>query len=136
VLNKGLSVKLSKKLFRFIFIGGFTTASYILLVSFFVSAAHVEPRTASVFAYCFSLPLSFVGHRFHTFNSGGIIWHEVSKFIITHLVSLGIVVASMYIVFTVLSYPYWLGSIIGAILVPLLNFLVFNYWVFEIQKRD
>ena len=134
-LEKYMSIKLSKKLFRFIFIGGLSTVSYIILVSVFVSLAKIQPSIASILAYCFSLPLSFVGHRFHTFNSNGIIWEEILKFIIIHVISLGIVFFTMHIFFTLLSYSYWVGSVSGAVLVPLFNFLFFNCWVFKHRKE-
>ena len=84
-------------------------------------------------AWSLGLPLAFLAHRAFTFSSRGIIGVEWIRFVATQLASMVTSVAAMSLAVDVLGLHYLFGLIAGIVLVPVLNYLALNRWVFQHQ---
>jgi len=94
-----------------------------------VSLLDISPIVASGFGYICSVPLSFVGHRNFTFRSENAWRDEATRFLLVHSCSLAASVLIMSAV-TGMDLPYYVGLLGAVVLIPGVNFLVSNFWVF------
>lgn len=94
-----------------------------------VSLFNIHPIAASGLGYLCSVPLSFVGHRNFTFRSENAWQGEAGRFLLVHSCCLAASVIIMSTV-TAMRMPYSLGLLGAVLLIPLVNFLVSNFWVF------
>lgn len=122
-----------RKLFRFGTVGVLSAGLYFAAVALFIEAGGVEPRFASILGYLVAVPLSFYGHRLHTFRSNGRLSAEGVRFVLTHLIGMGVMFGTMHLAVGVLSAPFWVGSALGTMIVPAVSFVVMNLWVFRDQ---
>jgi putative flippase GtrA len=94
-----------------------------------ISLLDIPATAGSGLGYLCSVPLSFIGHRGFTFQSHGPWRGEAGRFLAIHLCSLTATVMIVRTV-TVSHLPYYLGLLGAVLLVPIVNFLVANFWVF------
>lgn len=90
----------------------------------------LAPVEASLSGFFLSVPVSYIGQKFFTFRSGSDHREELPKFFVT--TSLAFCASTFGVMATVgLGFHYMVGVMAAALLVPLLSFLVMNYWVFR-----
>lgn len=124
------------KALRFCVVGGASSLLYAAIAVVLVSGLQVSPKLASVFSYLGSLPLNFVGNRRFTFQSGGAFYDEAFRFIALHATGAAVAFASMSLATDYLGGHYLIGVVFAVVLVPAVNFVVANAWVFRAQRRD
>jgi putative flippase GtrA len=125
---------LSARAFRYSLIGLGTGAVFSSITVIAVSFLGMPPIFASALGYLCSVPLSFFGHRGFTFRSQNTWRSDVSRFFLVHSCSL---MASVLIMTatTGMQLPYYLGLLGAVFLIPFVNFLVSNFWVFAIRWK-
>jgi putative flippase GtrA len=125
-----------RRLVTFGAIGLFNTAAFFVLASIFSYAWAFGETSAAYTSYAILMPVSFIGHRRLTFRSDGSISKEWTKFCmiqVTNLLVIGIV--------TGLSRDYalisgWIAFAVISILIPVLNFIVLQIWVFAAFRNE
>ncbi len=124
------------KLARFGFVGLSNGVIYAVMVVLLVSTTTLTPRLAGAVAYLAVVPWAFLAHRRFVFQSSGSPLAEFGRFIAAQLTNGALSVATMSLVANTLGLWYGLGILAAVILVPLVNFLVLDRWVFYYQKSS
>ena len=125
---------LPTRLFRFASVGVVNGIIYGVFTSFFVSRFGLDGKIASVLGYLTTIPFAFYAHRSYTFGSRGAVNLEFRRFVITQAIGL---LVSLFAMATIIDYfelHYSIGIIVAVVLVPIVNFLVLNTWVFSTRK--
>jgi putative flippase GtrA len=124
----------ARRISTFAVVGLFNTAVYFALANVILYFGASE-TIAAYAAYAALLPVSFIGHRKLTFLSEGRLGVEWAKFCIVQIINVTIIA-----VVTDLSgagyFTGWLTFAIISILIPILNFLTFQLWVFAVAHKE
>jgi putative flippase GtrA len=118
------------KFLRFCLVGGISTVAFSLLTWLAVSQLGMDPTWATVVCYLILVPPNFVAHRSFTFVSSGHISREGLRFICLHAFNLTLSTLGMKLITDVLDRDYRWGIGFSAVMVPVIVFIVMNYWVF------
>lgn len=119
------------KFLRFCVVGGISTAAFSVLTWLAVSRLHFDPTWATVACYLVLVPPNFVAHRSFTFVSKGHISREGLRFISLHAFNLMLSTLGMKLISDVFGQDYRWGIAFSAFIVPVIVFIVLNYWVFR-----
>ena len=125
---------LATKAMRFGLVGIVSAGIYAGVTVLCVSRLGLEAKVASTIGYLAALPLSFVAHRQYTFVAGGIVWREAIRFIAVHIANIGISIGTMALAVDGFDLGYGFGVAGALVLVPLVAFILMNFWVFQKQK--
>ncbi|WP_314103173.1 GtrA family protein [uncultured Stenotrophomonas sp.] len=124
------------KFLRFCVVGGLSTAAFSLLTWLAVSRLGMDPTWATVACYLVLVPPNFVAHRSFTFVSQGHISREGLRFVCLHAFNLTLSTLGMKFITDVLGQDYRWGIAFSAVIVPVIVFIVMNYWVFRPHRAD
>lgn len=113
---------------RFALIGVGATVLYGVLA--LVLARALAPVQASVAAYAVATLFSYLGHKFVTFMSDGAHRTEAPRFLMLSAVGFAIATVLPALFTNLLGWPPIVAVIATCIVVPLLNLLVLDRWVF------
>ncbi|MCA8903269.1 MAG: GtrA family protein [Hyphomonas sp.] len=120
-----------ERVWRYLVAGIGVTAFYSALVTLLiVSQAISSPTVAAVIGSILSAPVSFLVHARVTYPD---VQHDrahVVRFMVITVISFVIVTASMHLVERI-GAPFWVGLVIGWILVPIANYLLNTVCVFR-----
>ncbi len=119
------------RVLRFAMIGLAATLLYAVLAITFEAAFRLGPVPASVLAYGCSAAFSYFGHKFITFLSAGEHRKEAPRFIATALAGFGLATAAPAILTHWLGLPSWVAIAFTCLVIPLVNLLVLDRWVFS-----
>lgn len=120
---------LSARAVRYALVGLGNGVVFSGTTAFAVSFLRMSPVLASALGYLCSVPLSFFGHRSFTFRSQNAWQGEAGRFVLVHSCCLAASVLIMGVI-TGMGLPYYLGLAGAVMLIPIMNFLVSNFWVF------
>lgn len=118
------------KLVRFVGVGVLNGAIYAASTSLLTSGFGIEGKLASVFGYATSIPFAFYAHRSYTFGSKGKVKSEFRRFLISQGTGLIVSVFLMAAAIDYLGLHYAFGIVAAIVVVPSVNFLVLDQWVF------
>lgn len=118
------------RLIRFGVVGGATSLAYGVLVAVQVEGLHLSAPVAAALSYLGLMPLNYLGHRRATWRSAAPRRPEVQRFVLAHGVTMLACTALMAVVNGGLGWPYWAGSALIIVLAPVMNFVLFELWVF------
>ncbi len=117
------------RMLRFAGVGVFVTASYALTTFACIEWAHWHPVAAGLAACAVAIAVSYLGQKYFTFRSDAEHRIELPKFLAACM--LAVVVSTACLTATAkLGIDYRAGILISAVLLPLCNFTVMNFWVF------
>jgi len=119
------------KFMRFCVVGGLSTVAFSALTWLAVSQGGMDPTWATVACYLILVPPNFVAHRSFTFVSKGQVSREGLRFICLHAFNLTLSTLGMKLITDVFGQDYRWGIAFSAVMVPLIVFVVMNYWVFR-----
>jgi len=124
------------RIFRFAIIGCGATVAYVGAAIVAVEFGGLSPELATTIGFTAAFGVSYTGHRAFTFAVQSC--HEVylPRFLVTavttYFMNIGIVVFAV----DVLSLPYQVGLGVVAVVIPLVNYIMGRYWVFESGLRE
>ena len=130
-LHVARSQVLSARLLRFALVGGATSVAFALAVAALVDAAAVSPAIAAALAYLGLLPVNYVGHRRATWRSQAPRRPEVIRFLCVHGLTMATCTVVMAAVTGPMGQPHWAGSLVIVVFAPVMNFALFDRWVFR-----
>lgn len=124
------SRRMAGRLTRFSFVGAASTLSYFILTN---AAAQLGmgAELASVLCYLLLMPPSFLGHRRMTFASRGNAARQWLRFCLVHSVNIVLVYAIAWLVVGRHNAPPTLAFLLSSVFVPIINFVLFQLWVFS-----
>ena len=110
---------------------------YALCAWLFTSAGstYLPPATASVAAYAVAAIFSYLGHKFFTFMSAGSHQFEAPRFAV--LTGFGLAAAYLLPMLLVgrFGLPVAIPILLTCILIPVVNFVVLERWIFSGSVR-
>lgn len=119
------------RLVVFLVVGLLNTGAFFILATALTYLLNFDPSAAAYLSYACLIPVSFFGHRRITFGSNGPVSREWAKFCLIQLTNLLIIggVTQATETFPILSG--WVSFAVISILIPVLNFVVLQVWVFS-----
>lgn len=125
--------ELLRGLIRFGLAGGVSTLTYFVLTVVMVHGLSFRPIHASVLAYCIALVVSWFLQSRYVFRKNGDS-KAIIRFIVLGLLGLIISVVVFLLGEDRFIGHAWILALFVSILIPVLNFLVMNFWVFVNPK--
>jgi len=133
-MNTFQAKKLAGKLIRFGAVGGTSTLLFAALTWLLVGRSGMHPVVATVVAYLLLLAPNFLAHKYFTFGSKGEVASESGKFLVVHGLNIGLSAGAMAII-SQAQLDYRWGILFSAIAVPIIVFIVMNFWVFRVSRK-
>lgn len=133
-MNKIQARELAGKLIRFGAVGGTSTVLFALLTWLLIEKAGMHPVLATVVAYLLLLAPNFAAHKYFTFGSKGEVARESGKFLVVHGLNIGLSAGGMAAI-SHAQLDYRWGILFSAIAVPVIVFIVMNFWVFRVSPK-
>lgn len=122
---------LALKVLRFGVIGVLSSGIFAAVTWWLVGPLQVDPKMASVVAYLASVPLNFLGNRYFSFRSSNALAGDFGRFALLHAGNIFLTAFAMGIVVDALGLHYAFGILGAVVLVPCVNFMAMNWWVFR-----
>ncbi|WP_108672335.1 GtrA family protein [Peribacillus acanthi] len=118
------------KFLKYSFVGFFSTLIYFLSVYILVELLLMEPIMGSAFSFLIMTVFSFFLNKKYTFKSD-FSNQKLVRFFIVSGIGFMLNFVIMYSIVSLLSYHYFLGELATILVIPLVNFLLNNYWTFK-----
>ncbi|MEY8198025.1 MAG: GtrA family protein [Colwellia sp.] len=132
VLNLLTSIINNKVIMRYAVVGIIGTLMHVGLVVIFVEFFHIPPTLSTSVAFFFVLLTSYLLNCHWTFErAGGNHWVDLIKYTLVSLSGLCLNVGIMYTTTEILKIWYIYGLVMVTLTVPVTNFLLNKYWVFN-----
>ena len=107
---------------------------YSLAVIAFVTFFHpISPTLASVAAFAVTLPVAYLAHARVSFSDSRYDNFQPLRFAITTATSFALNVGGMYVITEVAGRSYLLGIAWNWLSIPVINFLIYIFWVFRVM---
>jgi putative flippase GtrA len=124
------SAALLARVIRFGAAGVIATLCYLVLANALVWGSILSPLSASLAAYLISLMVSYLLQSRFTFGLRKDSMEQVTRFSITSIIGLCLCWVITYVTSHVLGWPYFAGTLLICILIPVINYSLFQGWVF------
>jgi putative flippase GtrA len=116
---------------RFTSVGILATCTYLAVANALLAIGATSPGAASVAGYLAGMLISFFGQGRFTFLVRRHTARQAMRFVAASLCGLIISYSGMHLAVFNLGLPPFMGTILVAILVPLINLLLLKWWVFR-----
>lgn len=116
---------------RFALVGAASSVAYAVIMMVSASYFGLAPWVSSVVAYLSAMIINFPLQRNFTFISTGDVRREGLKYLGVHLANLLVSVAIVHLIVDVLQWPVLVSVIAVVVVVPLIQFLILETWVFK-----
>jgi putative flippase GtrA len=116
---------------RFAIIGVLSSLVFTTVTATCVSMLAIDHKLASTCGYLVALPLNFIGNRRFSFRSSNGLAGDAGRFLLLHAGNLIVTVLAMGAIVDLLGLHYSAGIVAAVIIVPVVNFLVMQWWVFR-----
>jgi putative flippase GtrA len=121
---------------RFALVGAASSVAYAVIMMVATSAVGLAPWISSVVAYVSAMIINFPLQRSFTFASTGDVRREGLKYLGVHLANLVVSVAVVHVIADVLQWPVVVSVGAVIVIIPLIQFLVLETWVFAPSTRE
>ncbi|WP_185807637.1 GtrA family protein [Lysinibacillus telephonicus] len=128
LLGKGLF----QKFIKYSFVGCISTCIYFLSVFVLVERFHNEPVFASAIAFIIMTIVSFFLNVRYTFGSN-VTYQKLLRFFIVSTIGFTLNFLLMFFIVRILDYHYFVGELVTILVIPIVNFILNNYWTFQSQ---
>lgn len=118
------------KFMKYSLVGILCTSIYFLSMFILVEQVDTDPILASTFSFIIMTLFSYFINKRYTF--GGTYSHtQLVKFSAVASVGFVLNVGIMYTIVSVLELHYFIGELFTILVIPVVNFLLNNYWTFS-----
>jgi len=126
---------LLRRIMRYGCVGFTISLCYSLAV---IGCAHfVNPTAASIIAFIVIVPIGYLAHSGISFSDGRNDTFQPLRFAVTSAASFVVSVGGMYWITEVAGRGYLLGIAWNYLTIPMMNFLIYLFWVFQVAgKRE
>lgn len=124
--------ELFQKFIKYSLVGFMSTCIYFLAVYVLVEQFHSEPVVGSAIAFIIMTVVAFFMNVRYTFGSN-VTYQKCLRFLIVSTVGFTLNFLLMVLIVHILSYHYLVGELVTILVIPLVNFLLNNYWTFQSQ---
>lgn len=120
------------KFFRYSFVGCITTCIYFLSVFVLVELFSYDPVIGSAIAFFIMTIVSFFLNVRYTFASS-VTNQKLLRFFMVSAVGFILNFVIMFLIVHSLNFHYLIGEFVTILIIPIVNFLLNNYWTFQSQ---
>ncbi len=121
---------LLKKFMKYSLVGILCTSIYFLSMFICVEKLNIEPVGASIFSFIIMTLFSYFLNKRYTF--GGSYSHsQLVKFAIVASIGFLLNFGIMYTIVSVFLLHYFIGELFTVLIIPIVNFLLNNFWTFS-----
>ncbi|MGO4389123.1 GtrA family protein [Microvirga sp. 2YAF29] len=121
---------------RFALVGAASSGAYAVIMMVATSVFGLAPWVSSAVAYVLAMIINFPLQRSFTFMSKGDVRREGLKYLSVHLLNLLVSVAVVHLITQILQWPVFVSVAAVIIIIPLIQFLVLEIWVFKPLMRE
>lgn len=127
-----LRMEFFQKFIKYSFVGCISTIIYFLSVFVLVEQFHFDPVLSSAIAFIIMTIASFFMNVRFTFGSN-VTYQKLLRFLIVSTIGFILNFLLMFLIVHILSYHYLVGELVTILVIPIVNFLLNNYWTFQSQ---
>jgi putative flippase GtrA len=131
MLNLGNEPTSLSRLVRFGAAGLTATLFYLVLANVLVWGGRLSPLTSSMVAYLISIVFSYLLQSRFTFGVQKDSVKQIARFAVTSLAGLFVCWGVTYVTFDIMCWSFFPGSMLICILLPAINYFLFQVWVFS-----
>ena len=125
-----LSKELFIKFIKYSVVGCISVLIYFLSVFVLVELFDKDPIFGSTLSFIIMTFFSFLLNKKYTFSSD-FSSNILLRFLVVSAIGFTLNFVIMYLVVNVLSLHYSIGELITTLILPLINFILNNYWTFN-----
>jgi putative flippase GtrA len=117
-------------------VGLASSAVYALVMMLATSVGGIEAKLGSVIAYLSAMVINFPLQRGFTFASQGNVRVEALKYLGVHSLNLLVAVGTVHLIVSVLEWPVIISVVATIVVIPLMQFLALEVWVFSPREHN
>ncbi len=121
---------------RFGLVGLLSAGIFSTVTALMAGWGGFDPELSSATGYVVSIPLNFVGNRNFSFLSHNKMFGDLLRYAILHLVNILLTTITMGTAVNALHLNYGVGIAAAVALIPVVNFIAMNWWVFRSGGRQ
>jgi putative flippase GtrA len=125
-----VSKELLHKFIKYSVVGCISVLIYFLSVFVLVELFDKDPIFGSTLSFIIMTFISFLLNKKYTFGSD-FSYNKLLRFLVVSAIGFTLNFVIMYLVVNVLSLHYSIGELITTLILPLINFILNNYWTFN-----
>jgi putative flippase GtrA len=125
-----VSKELLHKFIKYSVVGCISVLIYFLSVFVLVELFDKDPIFGSTLSFIIMTFISFLLNKKYTFGSD-FSYNQLLRFLVVSAIGFTLNFVIMYLVVNVLSLHYSIGELITTLILPLINFILNNYWTFN-----
>ncbi|TKC14732.1 GtrA family protein [Robertmurraya kyonggiensis] len=125
---------LSLRFVKYSLVGCISTLIYFLSVFLFVEIFDNEPVLASAISFIIMTVISFFLNKRFTFGSD-FSYDKLLRFLVVSAIGFTLNFVIMYLIVNVFSLHYAIGELATTLVIPIINFILNNYWTFKKTKQ-
>ncbi|PAE38018.1 GtrA family protein [Neobacillus sp. YX16] len=125
-----VSKELFLKFIKYSVVGCISVLIYFLSVFILVELFDKDPIFASTFSFIIMTYISFLLNKKFTFGSD-FSYNQLLRFLVVSAIGFILNFGIMYLVVNILSLHYVIGELITTLIIPIINFILNNYWTFK-----
>ncbi|KGR76646.1 GtrA family protein [Ureibacillus sinduriensis] len=122
--------KVFGKFIKYSLVGCVSTVIYFLAVYILIEGFYMEPVMGSALSFIIMTIASFFLNVKYTFNSI-ITGQKAMRFMMVSTIGFILNFILMFIIVHVFAYHYFIGELVTILVIPIVNFLLNNYWTFQ-----
>ncbi|MFC5733434.1 GtrA family protein [Cytobacillus gottheilii] len=115
---------------KYSLVGCISVGVYFLSVFIFIEKYQWDQVIGSAAAFIIMTIVSFLINIRYTFNSR-FTQRKLVRFLLVSLVGFLLNVILIFFIVHILSFHYFIGELVTVLVIPLVNFLLNNYWTFQ-----
>lgn len=115
---------------KYSLVGFISVGVYFLSVFIFIEKNHWDPVIGSGAAFIIMTAVSFLINVRYTFKSS-FTSQKFVRFLLVSLVGFLLNLLLIFLVVHILSFHYFIGELVTVLVIPLVNFILNNYWTFQ-----
>ncbi|MFP7296932.1 GtrA family protein [Neobacillus niacini] len=125
-----VSKELFLKFIKYSVVGCISVLIYFLSVFVLVELFDKDPIFASTLSFIIMTYISFLLNKKYTFGSD-FSYNQLLRFLVVSAIGFTLNFGIMYLVVNILSLHYVIGELITTLIIPVINFILNNYWTFK-----
>ena len=123
------------KFIKYSFVGCISTLIYFLSVFVLIEGLHIDPVMASAAAFIIMTVVSFFLNVKYTFGSA-ITQQKAIRFMTVSAIGFVLNFLLMFFIVHILAFHYVMGELVTILVIPIVNFLLNNYWTFQSHQES
>ncbi len=121
------------QIIRYIFAGGFATASNLVILFIGVKYFKLWYLTSAIIAFCCAVIISYLLQKFWTFKNYSTqnMYKQFLSFFLFALIMLGVNTLLMYVFVALIGFQYLLAQAFISLIIACINYVYFNKIIFN-----